>query len=189
MTSKNTDTEPYPDEMTVEEFLDTLPGVGSLIQVKLEDSGFKTLGDIRQASKSELCQAEYVGPNTANRILTHATSHQPRNKESPDPSHSSESPLDLLQEEVPTVGRVTTARLKNSGYETLADFQNINKDQLAQVPTVGPRTADQILSVLKQHNSLDEQNKQNTAKNEDGEREDSLIDDIVSEFTDITDSN
>lgn len=135
------------DDMTTREFFEKIEGVGRITRVRLQEVGLETVGDLRAATKEEITEADYVGPDTADVILEHLAQYSspsqtqtPQNVQIPD-----ETPLDEFFAEVPDVGRVTRARLQEVGLETVGDIRSASRDEILDAKQVGPKTVDVIL--------------------------------------------
>ena len=65
-----------------------------------------------------------------------------------DPEIPDETSIEDFFEEIPDVGRVTRARLREVGFETVGDLRSANREDMLEADYVGPATIDKILEHL-----------------------------------------
>lgn len=70
--SVSTPEEDQLDDTPVEDFAADVPRVGRVLVTKLNQAGYKTVGDLRTASIDELTDVEHIGQSKAELLLQHA---------------------------------------------------------------------------------------------------------------------
>lgn len=140
------------NDTSVSDFIESVPGVGRVTRVKLEKSGYETVGEIRNSDEEDLAKVPLVGPKTATKLLEFANETLAPHSEvaiSNTQQRRDSISLEVWLEDVPKVGRVNCANLNKSGYGTVADIQDADADELVEVDTIGPTTAERVLDSVK----------------------------------------
>jgi len=149
---RSQDNTSLPDETPLREFFEDISGVGRVTHVRLQEIGIETVGDLRSSTEDEIVEADYVGPNTAEKLLNHLEKHslegQTAGHQEDAPEIPDETPIEDFFEDIPDIGRVTHVRLREVGFETLGDLRTADREEMLEADYVGPVTIDKILEHL-----------------------------------------
>lgn len=165
--SENSDEE-FSNQTSISEFINSVPGLGRVTKVNLQNAGYETVGDLRKTELSELCEIDYIGPTTAEKLLDSVTKEDDEvaTPSTSDCTRKNNTPLERWAEPIPKVGRVKIVRLKRAGYETVGDIHEADKDELTTVETIGPTIAERILDSVNQESARENSSKTHEAESE-----------------------
>lgn len=140
------------DDTYTREFFQDIEGIGRVTRVRLHEIGLDTAGDLRSATKEEIIEADYVGPDTVETILDHLEEWSPK-QESGDHCPTSveitdETTITELFDQIPDVGRITRVRLREVGFETVGDLRSASRAEILAAKQVGPKTVEKISDYL-----------------------------------------
>lgn len=177
----------WSSDTSIRELIESVPDVGRVTRVKLEKSGYETVGDLQEVNVEKLSQVPRVGHKTAEKILDFVSNKKPSDSEEAEPQKDvqmNEIPLEILLEDVPKVGRVKRVYLRKSGYETVGDLRKATIDELADVTHIGHATAERILeSVTNEEETLFETNSdEENVTSPDDRNPDHTVEAIMKDF-------
>jgi ERCC4-type nuclease len=133
------------DEKSLRDISMYIPRFGGENRKRLEKAGYKTVSDIRAASREELLKIEQIGEGTVSKLMQYVEEHSAESAATVGHGIADETPIEELVDDVPRVGRVLVSKLNQAGYETVGDLRSATVDELASVDHIGQKKAETLL--------------------------------------------
>lgn len=148
-TSTTSDVGPITaDEKSLREVSMYIPRFGGENRKRLEKAGYKSVSDIRSASREELLKIEQIGEGTVSKLMQYAEEHSGESAATVSHGIADETPIKEFVDDVPRVGRVLVSKLNQAGYETVGDLRSATVDELASVDHIGQKKAETLLEYV-----------------------------------------
>lgn len=133
------------DEKSLREISMDIPRLGDENRERLEAVGYKTMSDIRAASREELLEIEQIGEGTVSKLMQYVEEHLEESAVTTGHETAGETPIKEFVDDVPRVGRVLVSKLNQAGYETVGDLRSATVDELTSVDHIGQKKAETLL--------------------------------------------
>jgi N utilization substance protein A len=133
------------------ERLTTLPGIGEIIARVLYDEGFYTIEDVAEANGEELGRICGIGEKKGEKIVEVARTMVGLTSASEEERSERVRRGDDSLERLPGVGEKTASLLQQSGYESVRALFQADAGELAQLPGISRKKAENLIQVAKEH--------------------------------------
>lgn len=169
----------HQTQLTPETSIDTvvgeIPRAGPIILTNLEKEGYETLGDLEEATNSELVSVNRIGTETAERLIEFTQNQKTTSRDWDRTSSRSTIADDVelreISDQIPGFGDISRKKIEKSGYKTVGDVRAATPDELTDIEQIGEGIAFRLIEYIEDHT----------------EKPTSLSDDRISDDTPIED--
>lgn len=130
------------DSYPVNQLHKEIDGLGQASSGKLFNTGFETVGDLRAATREKLKQIPQIGPDTVSTVKQGITTDS--KPQTGKLSVDGDTPVDRLADIIPGFARISCVRLREAGFETVADLRSASVTELTEADNIGQNRANRI---------------------------------------------
>ncbi len=169
----------FAPETAISTVVGEIPRAGPIIVTNLEKAGYETLGDLEEATSSELTSVNRVGTKTAERLTEFAQKQKTRSRDddrsSGQSTISDDADLRRISDQIPGFGAISRKKIENAGYETVGDVRAVTPDELTDIKQIGDGIASRLVDYI------EDRTEGPTSKPADRVPDDTPIDDFVAD--------
>jgi len=135
--------------------VEKIPRAGPIIVTNLKKEGYETLGDLEEATNSELMSVKRVGAETAERLIEFTQNQklgdQHSNQTSDRPTIADDVEINKISDQIPGFGDTSRKKIEKAGYETVGDIRASTADELTEIKQIGEGTVSKLLDFIEDH--------------------------------------